>query len=253
MNLPLTSVEARRSHGSVRIEKPIGPKARRAGGFTLIELLVVIAIIAILAALLLPALAKAKEAGRKASCLSNLLQMGIASLLYVEESGGSVPRGNNPIWWQVMCPNLGGRSTSDFRKVRIYTCPSYPDRRQLICYVVNAWQFSSPQDMVGYELTGLAKFNRIQRPVDTIHLADNEQGAWRPIITDLAIIGSDQLNDVWSPEHLPYAANGVTLKPERRVAAARHGRGANLLFFDGHAAFKQARRITVDDWREQRR
>ncbi|PYI85532.1 MAG: hypothetical protein DME26_10770 [Verrucomicrobia bacterium] len=42
---------------------------------------------------------------------------------------------------------------------------------------------------------------------------------------------------------------------ERRLErpAARHGRGPNLLFFDGHSALKKARLITVDDWREQRR
>src|SRR5712671_6617947 len=141
-------------------------------GFTLIELLVVIDIIAILAAMLLPVLARAKEAGRKANCISNLHQMGIGLLMYADDSGGIIPRGNEPLWFQVLSLNLGVRKTNDFKKVRIYTCPSYPDKRQLICDVDNAWQFSSPKDQVGYELNGLSKIIRIQRPTDTIYLAD---------------------------------------------------------------------------------
>ena len=59
--------------------------------FTLIELLVVIAIIAILAALLLPVIAKSKEQGRSAACLSNLRQVGVALQLYAQDNDNKVP------------------------------------------------------------------------------------------------------------------------------------------------------------------
>jgi prepilin-type N-terminal cleavage/methylation domain-containing protein/prepilin-type processing-associated H-X9-DG protein len=61
------------------------------GAFTLLELLVVIAIIATLAALLLPVLARSKEAGRSAACLGNLHQIGIALQLYVQDNNNRLP------------------------------------------------------------------------------------------------------------------------------------------------------------------
>src|SRR5918997_594162 len=70
----------------LREERPMSRSYyRKTGGFTLIELLVVIAIIAILAAILFPVFAQAREKARQTSCLSNLKQIGTASMMYVQD------------------------------------------------------------------------------------------------------------------------------------------------------------------------
>lgn len=92
-------------------------RARR-HGFTLIELLVVIAIIAILAAILFPVFARARERARSARCVSNLKQLGLALRMYMDDYDGQFPWGIDPadknlpqIWdgyplWQAMIPSM---------------------------------------------------------------------------------------------------------------------------------------------------
>jgi prepilin-type N-terminal cleavage/methylation domain-containing protein/prepilin-type processing-associated H-X9-DG protein len=85
--------------------------------FTLIELLVVIAIIGILAAMLLPALGRAKESGKRISCLNTLRQMGLASRLYVDDNNGYYPpRSQTNRWPNLFYENYG-------KNTKMLLCP----------------------------------------------------------------------------------------------------------------------------------
>ncbi len=101
----------------------------RKKGFTLIELLVVIAIIAILAAILLPALARAREAARRASCASNLKQWGIIVKMYAGENKGLFPgRTHYPVYENdvIMSLDSAGLYPDYWNDPAISVCPSDP-------------------------------------------------------------------------------------------------------------------------------
>jgi prepilin-type N-terminal cleavage/methylation domain-containing protein/prepilin-type processing-associated H-X9-DG protein len=85
--------------------------------FTLIELLVVIAIIAILAGMLMPTLSRAKEAGRRISCLNNQKQLGLAFLMYVDENQGILPTPSNTNRWTTLL-------LSGYRDLKVLKCPT---------------------------------------------------------------------------------------------------------------------------------
>ncbi|NDC75474.1 prepilin-type N-terminal cleavage/methylation domain-containing protein [bacterium] len=182
--------------------------SRRA--FTLIELLASIAIIGLLAGLLVPLTGAARNKARAAQCLSNMRQVGAATLLYVNEHRGRLPSishlrsaGVSYSWTETLQPYVG----PDF----IGRCPSRPDHIAKVTYGWNDLLVSS----VGEGLS----FGVCRTPSATLMLAEIPEG--------------------YTTEHVHFsgAARGVTPAFFRtNVRVDVHGSASNYLFVDGHVS-----------------
>jgi prepilin-type N-terminal cleavage/methylation domain-containing protein/prepilin-type processing-associated H-X9-DG protein len=210
-------------------------------GFTLIELLVVIAIIAILAAILFPVFARAREKARQSSCLSNLKQLGLATLMYVQDYDETFPIfgpawGTNPdppgtgvCWWLGIYPYV--------KNYQLYVCPNYQQWGPFTYWDRTFAVFPSygmnPNLHVGVPLGGSGgrRLATIQSPASLVMLADS----------------CHPMGDAWRFAW-PWAPGAWNSSPQKCQAAQTnqletycpHSGGSNYVFADGHAKWLNA-------------
>ena len=215
----------------------------RRQGFTLIELLVVIAIIAILAAILFPVFARAREKARQASCLSNTKQLALGHLMYVQDyderftvSNGWAESGSTRQWVDGIYPYV--------KNAQLYICPSAKDWNYNVIpsgippggnnwwsqyvgncsYVYNYWLcgYGDPwQNPKGRKLAD------VQMPASCLLIADGNCGVH-------ACCGADFR--VFQAEICQSQPGGCNIQPDYpNDKYARHNGGENVAFVDGHS------------------
>ncbi|MBP8955371.1 MAG: DUF1559 domain-containing protein [Armatimonadetes bacterium] len=192
-------------------------------GFTLIELLVVIAIIAILAAILFPVFARAREKARQTACLSNLKQIGLGAMMYSQDydemimPGYMCSRANGSFgWWY----EANGRIQPYVKNIQLIKCPSDPTAN--FGYGINYNLYNGgPNPGDGCYSAGGRAMSKITKPAEVGSFADsylncsypgNRRGHW----------GTDPA--------------GATLCGR---VECRHNNGANIAYCDGHAKWAQ--------------
>ncbi len=202
-------------------------------GFTLIELLVVIAIIAILAAILFPVFAKAREKARQSSCSSNTKQIMLGVLQYAQDYDETLPYastwflgdGTRQDWWRFLAPYC--------KNDQMFQCPSYKGvtqgygwNYQNFGYLSNAGAFSSGQG------TTLGK---VVVPATTILVGDNP---------DSTMYGAGTIY-IYGPLQYDPGTPAVLATPGND--SARHNGGGNYGFCDGHVKWLSAMDAATKD------
>jgi len=246
---------------------------RRSIGFTLIELLVVIAIIAILAAILFPVFAKAREKARQTSCLSNMKQLALATLMYVSDYDERYPQtlhlGSDPHIDVYVNPDCGDRWVQSafripsavapyVRNAGLFACPSWSTTKTcrvgfpgLTCQWSYSWLTGSPWHTIGspYRASGhstcevcgrICATNANQAACDHARgnkIAVIEAPAHHIMIIEFKVGGGygEPAGVGSSAAGGGATAHGVINQVCNNPARAVHNDGNNYSFWDGHA------------------